>query len=183
MTMIEPGTGSSKSRRRKQKRAPSPEEMLANFRAQSASAAEVRELAHNHILANSEFEDEATRAFNMWSVDGWLALKVKDPKPEAERRATEAVREQITETLRQGFEQKVEAEATIRLLEYLTPYGKAIGDCTGAECQRLSRRFGSFFSELAKRITRGEMVRAHLSEAELQEIAKTHRLIGPRAMR
>jgi hypothetical protein len=161
--------------------------MLASFRSPTVSAAEVRELVHNHILANAEFEDEAERAFVMWLVDDALARKVKDPKPAPERRAAkakaEAEKQHIGESLRRGFEDRIETEVTIRLLEYVTPYGKPLAECTGAECKRLGRRFGSFFGELGDRLTPGETVGAHFPEAALQAIAETHRLVGPRSTR
>ena len=70
-----------------------------------------------------------------------------------------------------------------KLLDLPVPNGKLLGDCTGAECQRLSRRYGAFFAEIGKRLNPHDHVRQHLSEAELQAIARQHRLLGPKADR
>src|SRR6185295_8094433 len=152
-----------------------------------SNAAELREIVRQWIIESTEFEDAAARNFIMWLVDKALARTIADEKPESEREQARAERialkRQLVETLAKADEQRIEAEVNIRLLEYATPYGKQLGDCTGAECTRLSRRYGSFFAELGKRITRSETVRAHLTEVELQAIARTHRLIGEKAAR
>jgi hypothetical protein len=168
MTTIDTSTDTApRVRRGKRKHVMSPEEMLASFRHPGASAAEVREAAHNHIVTNSVFEDEATRAFNMWAFDGFLALKVKDFKPAPERRAAkakaEATKEQVAETLRRGFEKKIEEAATIRLLEHVTPNGLKLADCTGAMCRNL----GGWYSAVSKRLNPRDHVGNHLDEIEL----------------
>lgn len=185
----------TKTSRRRQHREPyTVEQTLAILREDNpkASAAELRLIAHQWILDRVVFEDEDTRVFVMGLVDGDLHRRIKDPSPTPAQREISRVerttlRQKTVETLKQKDEQrieaKVEAEITIRMLDYQTTYGKALGDCTGAECDRLSRRYGDFFFELAKRITRSETVRAHLTEEELRAIAKTHRLIGEKATR
>jgi hypothetical protein len=181
MTMIDTGTVTS-SRRRKRK-VLSPEEMLASFRTDGATAEEAREAAHDCIFAYVPLKDEGLHGLIMSLVDDALARKVKDPRPATDRAASEAVKQAAVETIRQGFEAKVEAEVTIRLLEWVTPNGKPLAECTGKHCARLSRRCGSFFRELADRLSPSETVGGHYSEWMLQELAKIHRLIGPRAER
>jgi hypothetical protein len=184
MTTIDTSTDTApRVRRGKRKHVMSPEEMLASFRSPTASAAEVRELVHNHIIEVSEFENEAERAFVLWLCDSDLARRVKDPKSARAKAEAEAVKQQVTAALQRGHEELVETEATRRLLDWLTPYGRPLWQCTGAECARLGRRLGGFFAELAKRLTPGETVGAHFSESGLQEFAKPYRLIGPRATR
>jgi hypothetical protein len=182
---VETSVGTS---RRRRIHIATPEETLANFRQQhpTADAAELREIARQYILASTVFEDLAANNFTMWLVDKALARTIKDepreidPTKAAERAA---LKQQLIESMARADAERIEAEVTIRLLEYETPYGKQLGDCTGAECTRLSRRYGGFFAELGKRITRSEVVRAHLTETELQAIARTHRLIGEKAAR
>jgi hypothetical protein len=163
--------------------------MLANFRKQNpeASATELREIVQRYIADRSVFEDLPTKNLNTWLNDNALARVIKDePSPEqAAAKAAEraALKEQLKQTMARGLDDRIESIVTTRLLEYKTPYDKQLGDCTGAECERLSRRFGSFFAELSKRINRSEIVRAHLTESELQAIALTHRLIGEKAAR
>lgn len=175
-------------RRRRTRRIVTPEETLARLREENpgADAAKLREAARQYLLEKSEFKDQASRDFNFWCVEKTLFREIKEPKPEpAQEIAAQriALKEQITRTMAQNHEKIIEAEVAIRLLEYQTTYGKLLGDCTGAECERLSRRYGDFFFELAKRLNRSETVRAHLTEVELQAIARTHRLIGEKAAR
>lgn len=180
----------TKSRRRTN-HTQTPQEILAGFRQQhpKATAPELREIARQYILENTEFESAAPRNFTMWLVDRSLAREIKeaplsDPAASEQARQERAsARQRLMETLASNDEKRIENEVQIRMLEYQTTYGKALGDCTGAECDRLSRRYGDFFFELAKRITRSETVRAHLTEVELQAIARTHRLIGEKATR
>jgi hypothetical protein len=182
-------TGVETTARRRRPHIPTPQEMLASFRRQhpDADAVELRRIAQQHIAERAEFEDIATKNFAMWCIEGHLARAIKDePSPEeAAAKAAErnAQKEQLAAAIARADAERIDAIVTIRLLEYETPYGKKLGDCTGAECERLSRRYGSFFAELSKRITRSEMVRAHLTESELQAIATTHRLIGEKATR
>jgi len=185
---VETNTEKRQSRRQRTS-VPKPEAILASFRERNpdATAAELREIARQYVVENTEFEDIAARTFTLWLVDRALARTITDEKSQSERDVARAERvalkQQLIETMAKADEQRIEVEVTIRLLEYATPYGKQLGDCTGAECTRLSRRYGSFFAELGKRITRSETVRAHLTETELQAIARTHRLIGEKAAR
>jgi hypothetical protein len=180
-------TNAATSRRRR--RTTTPERILARFREENPNASpnELREIARQYVIENSEFEDQASRDFTLWLVDKALLHEVKEPKPEGKpeviRAQRSALQARLTETMQQNHEKVIAEEVKIRLLEYETTYGKALGDCTGAECERLSRRYGDFFFELAKRLTRSETVRAHLSEVELQAIARSHRLIGDKAVR
>jgi hypothetical protein len=170
MTMID--TGTIVTRRRKRK-VLSPEETLATFRTDGASAAEVREAAQNHVVAlAADIKDEAGRNFIAWLTEKALAREVKDPKPATDRAASEALKQTVTETMRQKFEAKVEAEA-IRLLEHVTPNGTKLGDCTGAQCRKL----GGWYLEIAKRLNPSDHVRNHLDDTELLAIAARYRVI------
>jgi hypothetical protein len=174
---------------RRRRRATMPEQTLAGIRHENPNASpnELREIARQYVIENSEFEHQASRDFTLWLVDKALLHEIKEPKPEAKpeviRAERAALKARLTKTMQQYHETLIADEVKIRLLEYETTYGKALGDCTGAECERLSRRYGDFFFELAKRLTRSETVRAHLSEVEVQAIARSHRLIGEKAAR
>jgi hypothetical protein len=180
------------NQRRRGRETATPEETLARLRTENpdATAVELREVAWHYILENF-CKSVAARNFTRWMLEPGLFRNIKEPPPpaaEQERARAQRIEQerQITETIARGHERKVIEAAidlNIHMLEYETPYGKQLGDCTGAECDRLSRRYGDFFAELAKRITRSETVRAHLSETELQAIARTHRLIGEKAAR
>jgi hypothetical protein len=123
------------------------------------------------------FEDPQDEALVLGPLAEWLRANVipisKKPRREARAEATGTVVEQIA----RADHERVERIVSVRLLEYQTTYGKALGDCTGAECKRLGRQYGGFFAEVGKRLTPGQRVRNHLSELELQGIAATHRLI------
>jgi hypothetical protein len=183
MTITDDNTAPPRVKRAPRVRVLSREEFIAKLRKDdpSANAETIRQRYEMHCRAC--IEDDQTLALVMPYVIEGLRRDVKDPKPATDRRAADAVKQQIAETLRKGFEEKVEAEATIRLLEWVTPYNRPLSDCTGAECKRLGRRLGSFFTELGNRLTPSETVGAHFPEAALQAIAKVHRLIGPRATR
>jgi hypothetical protein len=171
-------TGTRQSRRRQKYADETGEETLARLRKESpdVSAAELREIARHYVI------DHPSSNFTMWLVEA-LAQVIRD-KPSQEKAAERAARgKQLIATMAEAHEEIVEIQASIRLLEWVTPYGRPLSECTGAECKRLSRRFGSFFDELSKRLTPGETVGAHFPEAALQAIARTHRLIGERATR
>jgi hypothetical protein len=60
------------------------------------------------------------------------------------------------------------AVKSIVLLELMTPCGKALGECTGAECARM----GGWYREVAKRVAPGKIVVKVLSEDEVQALWK-----------
>jgi hypothetical protein len=173
---------------RRRHRTTTPEQTLAGFRKDNPNASpnELRDIARQYVIEHTDFDDQASRDFTLWLVDKALLHEIREPKPEGKSeviRARSALQAGLTRTMQANHEKVIAAEVKVRLLEYETTYGKALGDCTGAECERLSRRYGDFFFELAKRLTRSETVRAHLSEVELQAIARSHRLIGEKAVR
>jgi hypothetical protein len=129
----------------------------------------------SHIRGAVEIEDDQDRLYVMGPLSEWLRANVipVEKKPRRKRPETAAIVEQIEK----ADQERIEQIAGLRLLEYLTTYGKTLGDCTGAECQRLGRQYGGFFAEVATRLTPGQHVRNHLSELELQGIALAHRLI------
>lgn len=188
---MEPSTDTTTATtsRARRNRTPTPQEMLDRFRSDNpeVGAIELREIVRQFIVEKNVFKDLAANNLMLYLIDKALRREIKEtPLPEIERKkAAEraALKDQLVQTISRADEERIEAIVTTRLLEYETPYGKAIGDCTGAECARLSRRYGGFFAELSKRITRAETVRAHLTETELQAIARTHRLIGEKATR
>lgn len=178
----------SPRQRQRRNRTGYPHELVARLRREhpKAPADQIRRLYREHVLDLTAFNDPDVEGWVMVPLDAWLLINVRDPaapREPGERAARAAEKEALVETIKRGHQRVVEAEAAVRLLEYVLPNGKTIGDCTGLQCQKLSRRHGSFFAELAKRITRGERVRVHLSEVELQEIARNHSVIGPGAYR
>jgi len=65
-----------------------------------------------------------------------------------------------------SWEQDVEAiQWTIigNLLDFMTPLGKVLGDCTGAECAKLK----GFYGRVAKIVPADEVVGNHLNNKEL----------------
>lgn len=183
MTMID--TGAEPGR---QQREPGPEDRIRELRREYplASAAQIR--AHYKTWARPQIALEAEHEL-MRIVDDWLLRYVPDERParrqrtEEEREAAKEERRALAERIKAADDARIEIEVKIRLLEWQTTYGKPLADCTGAECLRLSRRYGPFFAEIAKRLNPSDKVRNHLSETELQAIALAHRLIGPEALR
>ena len=63
-----------------------------------------------------------------------------------EKRTQKRVAERTAiETTKTKFQQRIVKEATIVLLEIVTPNGKKLADCTGSECNR----FGGWFVALS----------------------------------
>jgi hypothetical protein len=179
-------TPATSSRRQRRERIVSPRDFIKELQAlfPDDSPEEICEQYRQHVREKTRFDDLAIEALVMGPLDEWLKANVGGARRRraAPERSAQA-KEMLIGEMAQRHAALVEAEATIRLLEYQTTYGKALGDCTGAECRRLSVRYGDFFAELAKRLRPSDHVGQHLSEAELQAIARTHRLIGPNADR
>lgn len=177
-----------------------PRDFIARLRAQYPGENDdaIRERYKQHVCERAMFDDSAIKRLVMAPLDEWLksvldkappatplpaapAPKPKRSKTVEEREQARAATNAIVGEIAKRDEKRIEREVTIRLLEYQTTYEKPLGDCTGAECRRLSIRYGVFFAEIAKRLRPSDHVRHHLTEAELQAIAVTHRLIGPKA--
>lgn len=150
-----------------------------------ANAAQIAELYKARVRELVVFDDDDIEAEIMGVVDDWLSLNVKDPRkpPTQKHEGNKIQRRALVDKIAQVDEARIETAIKIRLLDWLTPYGKKLADCTGAECTRLSKRYGPFLAEIAKRLHPSEHVRNHLSERELQAMAATHRLVGPEAIR
>jgi hypothetical protein len=178
----------------------SPREFIDKLRAAEPNA-DADEICRQYLVAIREhtiFDEGKWEILALTPIEEWLRATViaarplappKDrtpPRPRPPRTpeqvaARAAETKHLVDTIGAGVERMIEAEVAMRLLEYETTYGKKLGDCTGAECGRLSRNYGSFFAEVAKRLNPSDRVRNHLSELELQAIARTYRLIGPGA--
>lgn len=110
-------------------------------------------------------------------IEEGLRIHVRERRPRAVRPSMKEQRSRIKQDMRQRFDDRVEELVSIRLLGYATLLeGKPLGDCTGADCKKLSIRDRDFYAEIAKRLRPGEHVRNHLSEAELQAIYRDCRL-------
>jgi hypothetical protein len=190
MTMTDVATPTTARRSRPPKR-PRPETRIGKLRAEypKATAEQLCELYKKWLIGVVIFDTDDDEAEIMTLIDLALRSLVKDhpaarlPKTPAQRQQAKAQKKALVNKIAAADEQRIETLLTVRLLEYQTTYGKRLADCTGAECKRLSFRYGSFFAEIAKRLSPSDRVGNHLSEPELQAIAKTHRLVGPEAVR
>jgi hypothetical protein len=184
---------------RKRVRLRSPREFIDHLRIEqpNATADELIRRYMTQVREHSIFDDAAWEILVLDPLEEWLRANVTGApavaiaarkaangareRTPAERERRAALTKSIVEKIAKEDQQRIEMVVTVRLLEYQTTYGKPLGDCTGSECARLSRRYGAFFAEVAKRLLPAERVRGHLSELELQSIARSYRLIGPGA--
>lgn len=148
-----------------------------------ANAAQLSELYKARVRELVVFDDAEVEAEIIGIIDDWLSRNVKDTPPAARKPLNKTKTRALVHKIAEADEQRIETAIKIRLLDWLTPYGRKLADCTGAECGRLSKRYGPFLGEIAKRLHPRDHVRNHLSERELQAIAATHRLVGPEALR
>jgi len=77
-------------------------------------------------------------------------------------------RESQIEQVKQNIVRRVEQEAKLLLLGMMTPCGKILRECTGAECGRM----GGWYSRLASVVAPKRKVGATLSEGQLQDLWK-----------
>ncbi|MCX5495412.1 hypothetical protein OSH11_11900 [Kaistia dalseonensis] len=90
-------------------------------------------------------------------------------RPRGEPVAIALVRRNREETAARTAAVIAEVRANIRsviLLDLVLPNGKALRDCTGAECIKA----GGFFEAVGKSIKGSQVVDKHLTEADLQNI-------------
>jgi hypothetical protein len=118
-----------------------------------------------------EVEDIVWSALEEWALANIPPARTPR-KPRA--RIDPEAEGQVEAQIKAKDDERIEAEVTIRLLDFVTPNGKRLADCTGAQCRKL----GGFFAEVAKRLQPRDHVGEHLHEDELQSIARTYRIIA-----
>lgn len=188
------GTEATPARSRRRRTLESPRDFVARLRAgfPTDTPEQIAERYLSHVRETNVFDDAQEEIYVLDPLREWVLATIaaqtkgapKPPSPDAlqRRRAHKAAAlQKIGAAVEQKIEKRAEELVEIRLLEYQTTYGKALGRCTGAECRRLGRRYGAFFTEVGKRLRPSEHVEEHLSELELQAIARVHYLVGPDA--
>lgn len=112
-------------------------------------------------------EDYLDSIIEYWFANNYHSLTVQ-PKPPtsasptATKRRTEAVKSKITE--------RIHKEAQMILLDMMLPNGKALRDCTGKECLRLSGKIGAWLKAVAAQVKPNQKVGAALSEKDVREM-------------
>lgn len=155
-----------------------------------------------HIRDVAAFEDYQAELYVLPALEEWVAANIVSPvkprqqlkavpapstplrsrKTPEQRAAAEAQRQALVEVIAEKDQQRVAELVKVRLLDYLVLVpgvgSQALGECTGAQCRRAGQRLGPWLLEIAKRLRPSERVKHHLSELELQGIARSHRLLG-----
>jgi hypothetical protein len=137
------------------------------------SKAAQREIFEN-LVCSPGYEDYHDAAMAL--VSGLLHKYVFDalhPPSRAELDAKAKQRREEDRENRENREERSEVEIvkrlfTGRMLDLVTPNGKALGDCTGAECYEI----GGFYTEISEKVGDDELVRNKLTEADVQDIVR-----------
>jgi hypothetical protein len=142
------------------KRVRSPFQALQRVVAQNPSAArdDVVRILWPQFLKNESY----TRiAFEYW-LDHHLPVAMNDGGAPPPVRHTRQLMTHATA----GVATKVR----IALLNWVLPHGKELRDTTGGECAVLGPLFGSWLTEISKRVRKNQLVGSALSEEELCEL-------------
>lgn len=125
-----------------------------------------------HQLFWEEIEDdkELLRA----CVEYWLDHNYRSiifastaPTPEQIRRK-QTERTEGVKAATNKLKERIEFETKRRLLDWIMPNERRLGDCTGKEC----RLFGGWLGEVGKKVPANSTVRQVLSEEQLQKLWK-----------
>jgi hypothetical protein len=156
-------------------------EFLAELRADhpDTNAARLRALAMIALRPRVDV-DEGWQSVVFDLMAEGLKVRIFDKRPRRAPTLTAKERQEqrlrIKDEMKRRLDDHIEDAVTVRLLDYVTLIGTPLGDCTGADCKKLSIRERDFYGEIAKRLRPGERVRNHLSEDELQAIHRSCRL-------
>lgn len=140
-----------------------------------AKAADLRAIAAAEVSTHTR-TDYAFRSVHEQLIADAIRIHITDPREPRMASTTAEERAAAAALMRQGLNEVIEARAALVLMEFITESGKPLGECTGAECRKLSVRSRDFYAEIAKRLTPGEHVKNHLTEPELQAIWRVSRL-------
>jgi hypothetical protein len=118
-----------------------------------------------------ELQHDAQRYFRLL-YDNWFNVNWPQYRAEVKDGSVAVLREYRQSRRNRGAKRKVVAKRTLEraapivLMNLPTPGGKALRDCTGAECTR----FGGWFKDIGKAIKPNEKVGKALSETDLQNL-------------
>jgi hypothetical protein len=116
----------------------------------------------------NEIEDDKDHLRSIAQYWFDLALLALQRKPHRTKPRAQEQREHV-ETVKEGIKQRIEHEAKVVLLQLLMPNGKTLGECSGQDC----RRFGGWFTILARKVPAGKLVADTLSEKQVYQIWTT----------
>lgn len=100
-----------------------------------------------------------------WFANNFYSLTADRPERKAEARAQKA--DQV-ETIKTKLKAKIVEEARVILLDLMMPNGRRLAECTGAECGRMSKRVGTWLSNIAGAVRPSEVVGDVLDEAAVR---------------
>ena len=72
--------------------------------------------------------------------------------------------------LKQRVEQVIEKKAQIILLDWILPNGKALRDCTGRDCLKMSNKVGTWLRKVSDHVKPTELVGSVLQEADVRKL-------------
>jgi hypothetical protein len=121
----------------------------------------------NLVTSNPLLAEAAADFFFSLYYRNVLATLSAGPETERQRRTRAAVLVQI-EADWAAEVAATQAEIVNNLLEFLTPLGKPLGDCTGAECLHME----GFFGRVGRSIPANGRVREYLNNNELRDMIR-----------
>jgi hypothetical protein len=130
----------------------------ADFRQQALNDEEILEEAIEHAFTNNY-----RSLLDYFPIPG---APSRANRIEASRRAAQ----QRAERIKEGAVQAAAATAQSILLDLVLPNGKALRDCTGRECRRMSTKMSPWLARIADKLKPGEIVGTVLQEAEVRKL-------------
>lgn len=167
-TTIETGTYGAK---RQSVKGANPRERLVALmkRHPDAEPAELQEMMFDIIAKNDRM---LATVVEYWFANNHrqIVMGMRETEAEKAERATlrATVRARAVEQTKTAIVEKIKTEARIMLLDLTMANGKALRDCTGAECAKA----GGWLSAVAAKVKPGQKVGAALSEADVRKLWK-----------
>ena len=87
----------------------------------------------------------------------------------AARRKSRAARVEATTKIMQHVDAAIDQRAQIKLLDLMLPNGKALRECTGSDCRKLSYKMGSWLAKVADHVKPNQIVGDVLQEADIRK--------------
>lgn len=121
---------------------------------------------------NEEDELRLVAIIEYWFTNNHDSMVSLYPRPGDEKRKAAAQKARIEkqEKIREAVRERIEEKAEALLLEWITPNGKAVGDCTGAEIRQFGNKVAPWLAKIATRVKPSEIVRNVLSEADVRKM-------------
>lgn len=163
MSMVQEAAGVQGAKRQSWRHA-NPRDLLINIVAKHKGA-DRDYLFEEFYRAAVDNVDIIGSIIEYWFANNYHSLTKQIASDNAKTRSAARVGK-----MQEELKENIKQTAAIMLLDLMMPNGKTLRDCTGKECQSLSKKTGSWLAKIAQKIPATKKVGECLSEIQVKRL-------------